>query len=274
MQRLANRKNRFLCASLVSALGLLVTAPLAAADALARLIARAEVYTGKIDTAALRQTCADDLHCAAQRIAATLGEGARLERAASPSSDTIRWAETLPSLGTVKTLADGRRLIALNRFGRKVEPELTRALKLGNREILLDLRANAGGDFGRMLRVAGLLIGPRDGALSLTQRTITETLDLPRLATTARARGITVLVGPATASSAEVLVALLRRYAGAEVLGTRTAGKDYLLRVIPVDQTWRLLVPAERILVPGETLTGGLVPDRALSPTLQAAISP
>ena len=64
-----------------------------------------------------------------------------------------------------------------------------------------------------------------------------------------------------TASSAEVLAALLRRYAGARLIGAQTLGKDWLTRLIPVDHDWRLAIPAERIEVPGERLAQGLVPD-------------
>ncbi len=77
-------------------------------------------------------------------------------------------------------------------------------------------------------------------------------------------RDLVVLVGPETASSAEVLAALLQRYAGARLAGSRTAGKDHLTRVIAVDHDWRLLVPAERIEVPGIELTGGLRPAEKL----------
>jgi hypothetical protein len=56
----------------------------------------------------------------------------------------------------------------------------------------------------------------------------------------------------------------LRRYAGARLAGSRTAGKDHLTRVIAVDHDWRLLVPAERIEVPGVELTGGLRPAQGL----------
>lgn len=243
-----------------------------AMDSLDRLLARVAVYAAPPKMAELRQTCAGDVRCAAKVIAQHLGAKARLERAAAPDTDTIRMVETAASLGPVKVMPDGRRLIVLNRFGRKVEADMARAAATGA-DILLDLRGNAGGDFGRMLRVAGLLIGPRGKALSLTHRGKTEALDLPRLGSSANPRGILVLVGPGTASSAEVLAALLRRFAGAEILGARTAGKDYLLRAIPVDQNWRLLVPAERITVPGEILAGGLVPDRAMTLALLADLA-
>ncbi|MDX1425437.1 MAG: hypothetical protein R3322_19990, partial [Kiloniellales bacterium] len=52
----------------------------------------------------------------------------------------------------------------------------------------------------------------------------------------------------------------LSRHAGARLAGARTAGKDYLTRVIAVDHDWRLLLPAERIEVPGVALAGGLRP--------------
>ena len=77
---------------------------------------------------------------------------------------------------------------------------------------------------------------------------------------------LVVLIGPETASSGEILAALLRRYAGAELRGARTAGKDYLLRVVPVDHDWQLLLPSERVEVPGERLAGGLAPDGPLPP--------
>jgi C-terminal processing protease CtpA/Prc len=79
---------------------------------------------------------------------------------------------------------------------------------------------------------------------------------------------ITVLVGAGTMSSGEVLAALLRRYAGATVMGDRTFGKDYALRVEPVSQGWRALVPDGRIEVPGEHLVGGLLPDGPIPPEL------
>jgi hypothetical protein len=242
-------------------------------DSLARFLARVQPYVAGIDETALRQHCGASPCCAATRIAEAAGSAARLVPIQQPTTDVIRWVETRDSVGDPKRLADGRRLVQLKRFGRKVERELNAALD-GADDIVLDLRANAGGDFGRMLRVAGLLIGPRAGAVILRTGDRTERRDLPAVDPGPRPHGIIVLVGPATASSAEVLTALLRRYAGAEVLGSRTAGKDYLLRVVPVDNDWRLLLPAERIEVPGETLAGGIVPDRPAPAALLAALAP
>lgn len=83
-----------------------------------------------------------------------------------------------------------------------------------------------------------------------------------------RAAGSRYWFGANTISSGEVLAAL-RRHVGATVLGERTLGKDYMLRVEPVDHDWRTLIPDGRIEVPGEVLAGGLLPRR---PELAARI--
>ena len=83
---------------------------------------------------------------------------------------------------------------------------------------------------------------------------------------------ITVLVGANTMSSGEVLAALLRRHAGALVLGARTWGKDYVFRIEAIDPDWRALVPGGRIEVPGEVLAGGLVPDGPIPAALAARL--
>ena len=84
---------------------------------------------------------------------------------------------------------------------------------------------------------------------------------------------LTVLVGDDTISSGEVLAALLRHFAHAAVLGERTWGKDFAMRVVMVDPDWRALVPAGRIEVPGEVLHGGLLPDGPIPPDLLARIA-
>jgi C-terminal processing protease CtpA/Prc len=217
---------------------------------------------------ALGRACGTDLLCAARRIVAEGDGRARLERRDPPDTDTIRWVTTRASLGPHEQVGDGRLVIVLERFGRKVEWELRAALagQDGGKGLVLDLRDNRGGDFGRMLRVASLFTGALPGALYLVDSTGRRPVAIPGDGTPLAAEALTVLVGPETASSGEILAALLRRYAGAELAGHRTVGKDYLLRVVAIDQDWRLLLPAERVEVPGETLAGGLLPDRPLPP--------
>ena len=69
--------------------------------------------------------------------------------------------------------------------------------------------------------------------------------------------------------SVVIPAALLRRHAGARLIGARTQVKDWLTQLVPVDHDWRLAIPAERIEVPGETLAQGLVPDIESAPTVE-----
>jgi hypothetical protein len=56
------------------------------------------------------------------------------------------------------------------------------------------------------------------------------------------------------------------------VLGERTFGKDYVLRVERIDRDWQALIPDGRIEVPGEVLAGGLQPDGPISDQLAASL--
>ena len=214
------------------------------------------------DAATLTARCGADVLCAAELVAVAFGGAARLEAIVHPDSDSIRLATTEPSVGTVRRLSGGHVLIALDRFGRDAAQELRQAInEAGAGKLILDLRANGGGSLKRMMRLASLFTGPVGEALWVgegeSRRPVPIPDGLPRLDLAALA----VLVGPDTASSAEMLAVLLRQYGGATVVGQRTFGKDYLIRAIPVHHDWRLLIPAERIEVPGEVLAGGLIPD-------------
>jgi C-terminal processing protease CtpA/Prc len=215
----------------------------------------------------VKQTCGTDALCAAREIV-TASEGrVRLEPVAHPETDTIRWAETAPSVTAVHAGPDGRRWIVLDGFGRKAVREVAQAMSQARADgarLGLDLRGNAGGDFGRMLKLASLFTGDVKDALFLIDISEKRPVSLVAESRYSGGSNLPVLVGPGTASSAEVLAALLQRYAGARLAGSRTAGKDHLTRVIAVDHDWRLLVPAERIEVPGVALTGGLQPAESL----------
>ena len=187
-----------------------------------------------------------------------------------PDTDTIRRAHTVPSLSAVERRSDGALVVVLDRFGRTADREIADALAAHAPErLVLDLRANAGGDFDRMRRVASLFTGPREGAIRLLGREGARDVALPPPLRIIGELEIDVLIGPGTASSAEVLAALLRRHAGARLIGAPTLGKDWLTRLVPVDHDWRLAIPAERIEVPGETLAQGLVPDIEAAPVVE-----
>jgi hypothetical protein len=217
---------------------------------------------------ALRARCGSDGACLAAGIARDLPAGSRLQPVPPPDTDRIRWAATARSLGRIAPLGDGR-LVELRRFGRRLLQELPAALPARG-PLWLDLRANGGGDLVRMLAAAGWLTGPVPGALELAQAGARRWLDIPGPPGRRFAGRLVVLVGPATASSAEALAALLRRHAGARILGDRTAGKTWLDEIRPLGQGWRVLVPGASLRVPGVDWQGGLAPDGPLDPKVLA----
>jgi C-terminal processing protease CtpA/Prc len=198
--------------------------------------------------------------------------GTILQRTRHLDVETIRSADGRPSITKVADSGGGRRLVRLDSFGRAVDHELSVALRSA-RQVILDLRHNRGGLLRRMLRVAGRFTGPVPGALKLVADERVTVLAIPRPSGGPVWPGrITVLVGPLTISSGEVLAALLRRYAGAAVLGERTFGKDYVLRVERIDSDWQALIPDGRIEVPGEVLADGLIPDGPIPDGLAATV--
>jgi C-terminal processing protease CtpA/Prc len=197
--------------------------------------------------------------------------GSILLRVRHPGTDEIRWASTRTSIEATADLGAGRRLVRLDRFGRKADYELSAALR-GAEVLVLDLRHNHGGVLTRMLRIAARFTGPVPDAVRLVRADDVRLLAIPPPSGSVWRGGITVLVGANTISSGEVLAALLRRHAGATVLGERTWGKDYVLRVEPVDPDWRALIPDGRIEIPGEVLAGGVVPDGPISDQLAASL--
>ena len=197
--------------------------------------------------------------------------GTILQRVRHPTSDQIRWVSTESSVTRTADLGAGRRLVRLDGFGRKVDHELSAALRRAD-ALVLDLRHNHGGVLRCMLRIAGRFTGPVPGAVRLVKADQVRVLAIPEAAGTVWHGQITVLVGADTISSGEVLAALLRRHAGASVLGERTWGKDYVLRVEAIDADWRALIPDGQIEVPGETLAGGLLPDGPIPGELAARV--
>jgi len=218
-----------------------------------------------LDRDDLVQKCDHDRLCAARRIVTKRGLTARLEPVRHPNADSIRRAKNLPSIHEFRAIGAAGHLICLTRFGRNIINDIYFKINgLHNfSKLIIDLRNNAGGDFDRMLRTAALFTGAIPDALQLAlpdpQRSVV--IDIPAPVQKLEIPHLTILIGERTASSAEVLAALLRRYAGATILGVRSVGKDFLYRVIPVTHDWRLLLPAETISIPGAILAGGVIPD-------------
>ena len=210
---------------------------------------------------ALHSRCGSDVFCAAELLADALAPHGRMEQVRHPSSDVIRGVESQPSIEVQEK--DGWRVVRLHRFGRKVVWELREALQ-GSEDIILDLRDNTGGDFDRMLRVAGLFCGEVIDAVRLQDGNREQRFSIMGKGELRGRGALRVWIGRETASSAEVLAALLKRYGNARLLGEKSFGKDVLLREIAVSHEWRLLVPAGRLKVNGVMLQEGVMPDGRL----------
>jgi carboxyl-terminal processing protease len=248
------------------AAGLLLGGAAAAEDGLDRLTAaltRVAPSMPQLDEGALREACTSDLLCAARRVVAAWPDGARLEPVPHPDTEIIRLARTPRSVTLVRRTPDGVLRVRLDGFGRRAMQEVRAAVGLGARitALELDLRNNRGGSLRRMIEVAALFTGQHAGALRLVGHNGAVPLDLPPSTRAVRADRLDVLIGPETASSAEVLAALLRKHAGARLVGARSFGKDWAEQAFPIDHRWRLWLWAGHIRIEGETLAGGLRPD-------------
>ncbi|MBL4906375.1 MAG: hypothetical protein JKX94_02910 [Sneathiella sp.] len=212
--------------------------------------------------------CGANTLCAGRILSQLLGPRAILEKVRHPSSDRIRMVTSVKSIKNYTFDDQGVLTLVLSRFGRKVVFELKkvaaniRKTRRPIRQLILDLRRNPGGDVDRMLRVTSLFTGAIDNAVLLSGRAGTSILPVPDKTPIFKNVPLQILIGLKTKSSAEILAALLKVHANAQLVGGKTFGKNYLLRVIPVNHDWRLLVPAERVEIPGIGLAGGLLPDR------------
>ncbi len=213
----------------------------------------------------LLRGCGGDDLCIAGRLARAEPGRFRLVHKDRPDTDVIRWVRSKPSIAAARRLADGRLLLSVERFGRTLFSEFRRSIRVGDR-LILDLRNHRGGDFHRMLRFAALLGATRGSVVRIRSTGGVREVPLPRPA----ANPVTVdsvLVGERTASSAEVLAALLLR-SGARLCGSRSYGKNWIERVLPVRQGWQLHERMGRLEVPGVRLEGGLRPHLAAADCL------
>jgi carboxyl-terminal processing protease len=247
----------------------LAAAPAAAGDRVDSLIETAARFSeaGRaLDPVALRASCGADALCVARAVVASV-PNATLVPVDHPDTDSIRWVRNEASVAEARAEEDGRLYLRLAGFGRKAAFELAEAVASHGAAgtIVLDLRGQGGGSLDRMLEVAALFAGPHKDALRLDGPEGRVFLDLPEPVAALHPADLTVLVDGGTASSAEMLAALLRVHARARILGTRTRGKDWLNRLIPIDHDWRLNLPAERVTVPGTEIAGGLRPDAGLA---------
>ncbi len=184
--------------------------------------------------------------CFARALSERLPDLVRLEPVPHPDADTIRWVDTRPSV-IVENIG-GTRTLRISHFGRKATTELREASAAGS--LPVDLRGNAGGDFERMLEIAGLLIGSRRDAVEIDygDRIERRSIEGPKHPAVRVTR---VLIDHKTASAALLLAHLLEAHAGAALIGSPAATDPaFLKRRLTVDHDWRLILPVARLTIP------------------------
>ncbi len=221
----------------------------AASPALQRVVAAAHAsgYLEPRIVAAAEQRCATAL-CFANFLAERLPARVRLERTVHPDTDTIRWVRTRPSIEAVERDVEGLVRLRLSHFGRKALGEMQTLLErrtggIPNFDLEIDLRGNPGGDFERMLALAGLLIGPRPDSVDIRRRQVSERRALSG-PLTRRWTVRRVIIDETTDSAALILARILTRQGGATLIGVDEKPETvFVKRRIAIAQNWRLVIP-------------------------------
>ncbi|MGI9486774.1 MAG: S41 family peptidase [Geminicoccaceae bacterium] len=191
---------------------------------------------------AVKSSCQTAL-CFAEALAAERPDHVRLEPVDHPDTDSIRWVSTRPSVIVEET--PGKLRLEFTHFGRKALPELRAALASAKdaQSIAIDVSGNAGGDFERMLSIAGLLLGSVRDAVEIDHGDHIERHALQGCAT-GKWQVASVETDNKTASAALLLARLLAVHGGAELIGPPFEEKPiFLKRRIPIDHDWRLVLP-------------------------------
>ncbi len=140
--------------------------------------------------------------------------------------------------------------------------ELRRIESEGFRGMILDLRRNPGGGLDSTVEVADMFL---DGGVVLTQvdREGRQTVFEARPGGEATKVPVVILVGPGSASGAEVLAGALRDNDRAVLIGEKTFGKGSVNHLRELSDGGALYVTIARWLTPdGELIEGvGLLPD-------------
>ncbi len=199
--------------------------------------------------------------CSVEEILASLDPASQMVIAPAPDLDFIRGLSTDVPPPEVQVDSGGRVSVRIASFGRRTGRQFLTATgslapsRLSSMRI--DLRGNGGGCLESALEIGGafaprgallLDIAGRSGVRIFQSRGPRRFAGLP----------VQVLVDERTASSAEVLAWLLRRYAGARILGRRTAGKGTVQEVYRVDPRARLVLTTGVYRLPDGTPLGGV----------------
>lgn len=152
-------------------------------------------------------------------------------------------------------VAPGVGYVQLTSVSREAPQELKAAIDTlraaGAKSLILDLRANPGGILEQGVAIADLFLDQGEVVVEMKGRArgASQTFAAETGESWAN-MPIVVLVGPSTASAAEIISGALQDHDRAVVLGTRTFGKGVAYVVLPLSETEALSVTTSRWYTP------------------------
>lgn len=191
--------------------------------------------------------------------------------------DTEEWNEALErgavKLETVKAelLEGGVGLLSITSFAKQTAEEARAHLevlsKQGMTSLVLDFRECPGGLLATAIDTASLLLPPGKDVVVLERRDAEDDVRRSEGTTPWQEMKIISMVGPHTASGAEIVVEALMAADRTVVIGEETLGKATVESIHELHNGWALKLSISRFHAPGsERAVGeGIVPDIAVS---------
>lgn len=180
-------------------------------------------------------------------------------------TDHLRGLEVEPTVTAARLIRQGPGYLKLDRFGPRSPSEVKRALELleaqGIQGLVLDLRDNDGGRLDQAREIAEIFL-PR-GSVVYWERGRDQGI-IPHLARgSGSARRLAILIGPRTASAAELVAGALRGHRRAVLVGKPSAGEGYIRTAFPLGRGFVLWLPTGEYLLPDQSRVQGrgLLPD-------------
>lgn len=199
------------------------------------------------------------------------GRALQLADVASGARVDVNWSPRTALAATEwRERPDGTGYLRFNAFEPPDVAWVIKTLKEANdRPVMLDLRQNGGGLIVEMVRLSSCLLPP-DAALGVFKGRKRDY----RMGATSGGKvfdgPLAVLVGPRTASGAEVTAAALQHHGRARLFGLQTAGAVLASQIFPLPDGGSLMVPYADYLAP----SGGRIEGRGVAPDVLAPRTP
>ena len=221
----------------------------------------------------LTNACNTDPLCVARFLKDRIGGVAALVPH-DPGAPQPRGWQKRPPLHMVINDTDGRLIVVPARYDVGAVTEAVTGAVAGAvenaqkdsapiRKVVIDLRKiDDDGNLDGMRRLAAAFTGAQARAFQLRHsggRAVDWTIMKPlrRLGPLA----LEVWIDADISAAEEAFAALMRKHAGAVVLGETSRARGFVMQSIPVTPGWALVVPSAQVIMPEDDLTNGLIPD-------------